>query len=368
MRLVDRFGGRASTGIASTCPCASYCRTLPMPCGHSARSTTSRRLGCDRGPPPTSRRRGRARDRWLELEDTGVGMSTGTLSGHLLDFGRSYWESNRFCSSCRDCWRKASRHRALWRWLLFRLHVGRGRPRYVLAARREQGRHSRARVQGDSPRGPCFAPLATRSIWLGQGRASRSGSAARSWTVSGLEKTSIPLRPSRTSAPGWPPPWRWTLWWRAMTHPAKAISPATGGGWGWTAGRAPREASRCKRGSGKDRDGPRKTDYDDNLRDLTCRRDLGEASVARSGGNCSGCDRRRRPASGGCQEHRRVLLGEPSPPQAAARHWFHLRCSPPGRPSRRPARSRVERREALVAGELVFFCGGDPGSLPITLT
>jgi hypothetical protein len=31
---------------------------------------------------------------WLEIEDTGLGMSSEVMSGPLLDFGRSYWESD----------------------------------------------------------------------------------------------------------------------------------------------------------------------------------------------------------------------------------------------------------------------------------
>lgn len=32
---------------------------------------------------------------WIEVEDTGVGMSRSVLIGHLLDFGTSFWESER---------------------------------------------------------------------------------------------------------------------------------------------------------------------------------------------------------------------------------------------------------------------------------
>lgn len=41
---------------------------------------------------------------WLEVEDTGVGMSADVLTGALLDFGASYWDSSLMRQ---ECWQGA---------------------------------------------------------------------------------------------------------------------------------------------------------------------------------------------------------------------------------------------------------------------
>jgi hypothetical protein len=93
VRLVKRMGGNELYGKKPHVPL----RELVQNAADAVRARRS--IEPQRGPDwgEIVVRMGEVEDdrRWLEVEDTGVGMSSRVLTEHLLDFGRSFWESER---------------------------------------------------------------------------------------------------------------------------------------------------------------------------------------------------------------------------------------------------------------------------------
>jgi hypothetical protein len=91
VRLVDRMGGSELYGDRPYVPLRELIQ-------NASDAVRARReigsLGPGEGQITVRLRPAEEEGRhWLEVEDTGVGMSSEVLSNHLLDFGQSFWES-----------------------------------------------------------------------------------------------------------------------------------------------------------------------------------------------------------------------------------------------------------------------------------
>jgi histidine kinase/DNA gyrase B/HSP90-like ATPase len=93
VRLVERLGGRELYGANPEVPLRELIQ-------NGADAVTARRALDGHGDKWGSivlsiSKRSEAGHRWLEVEDSGVGMSREVLTSNLLDFGGSFWESDR---------------------------------------------------------------------------------------------------------------------------------------------------------------------------------------------------------------------------------------------------------------------------------
>jgi hypothetical protein len=89
--LVSRLGGKELYGVAPHVPLRELIQ-------NASDAVRARRLYEDRPDNwgnVTVRFGTAEHDMWVEVEDDGVGMSTSVLTGNLLDFGNSFWESDR---------------------------------------------------------------------------------------------------------------------------------------------------------------------------------------------------------------------------------------------------------------------------------
>jgi hypothetical protein len=87
--LVARLGGAQLYGDAPTVPL----RELLQNAADAVRARRAIKGLPDRWGRITLRRGVDADGYWIEVEDTGIGMSERVLTQHLLDFGRSYWNT-----------------------------------------------------------------------------------------------------------------------------------------------------------------------------------------------------------------------------------------------------------------------------------
>lgn len=370
VRLVERLGGRALYGDRLDVPL----RELVQNASDAVRAQREiEGLGEDWGTVTVRLREPDEEGaRWLEVEDTGVGMSAEMLSTHLLDFGRSFWDSEQvllempgllskgFVPSGRfgigffsvfmwggdvrvTSWRHGE-SKADTRVLEFSGGLSR-RPLLRPAAAAERLGHPGTRVEVE-----LGGPTLTR-LGMGEGaEAAPALSRLCAWLAPALDVDLV------TECAG--------------SEPTKAIS-----GGDWQRLGMDQLAERIAGGVDVESRGSRlkerKTDHDENLRDLRLADgtlvgraflDPGETvpGVVTVGGL----------RTTGVKSIGGVLLGDPT---SASRHV--------GRPLVPPEvlsdwaseqatllAPKVEGAEALRAGELVFFCGADPGSLPIAFT
>ncbi len=91
VRLVERLGGRELYGATPHVPLRELVQNASDAVrarrAVDGRATDWGDIIVRLGPAESDGRR------WLEVEDTGVGMSQAVLTGHLLDFATSFWES-----------------------------------------------------------------------------------------------------------------------------------------------------------------------------------------------------------------------------------------------------------------------------------
>lgn len=87
--LVERLGGRALYGDDPTVPL----RELLQNAIDAVRARRTHEKRSDSWGEVHVRLGDDALGSWLEVEDTGIGMSDDVLTGPLLDFGTSYWSS-----------------------------------------------------------------------------------------------------------------------------------------------------------------------------------------------------------------------------------------------------------------------------------
>ncbi len=370
VRLVERMGGRALYGDRPDVPL----RELVQNASDAVRAqreieglgddwgTVTVRLGEPDGQGT----------RWLEVEDTGVGMSTEMLSTHLLDFGRSFWDSEQVLKEMPGLLSKGFVPTGRFGIGFFSVFMWGGDVRVTSWRHGESKADTRVlEFSGGLSRRPLLRPAATAEqlghpgtrvgVELGDEVLDRLGVGKDAEAPSALARLCAWLAPALdvdlvTECAG--------------SGPKTAV---TGGDW---------------RGLGMDRlarrleapppvaaaasaQGKRKRNHDENLRDL---RSADGTLVGRAlldpGGTNPGAV-----AVGGlwataANNIGGILLGDPV---SVSRHsglplvsaevlsaWASEQAA--------LLTPQVEGAEALVAADLVFFCGGDPGSLPITLT
>jgi hypothetical protein len=375
VRLVDRFGGRALYGDRVDVPL----RELLQNGSDAVRAQRALDdLAADWGaitvrlqPLEDGEEQG---DRWLELEDTGVGMSSGTLSGHLLDFGRSYWESEQVLLELPGLLAKGFAPTGRYGVGFFSVFMWDGDVRITSWRHGESKADTRVlEFKGGLTKRPLLRPARAEERLARPGTRVAVRLGREVLDRLGLGEDVDPA-PPLTHLCAWLAP---ALEVDVVVEgegedPAKAISAGD-----WRTLRMDRLAERLAKppdadvDPGSDRDGPRKTDYDDNLRDLTL---SDGALVGRAlldpGGTVPGAIVVGGLRAAGVKNIGGVLLGEPVsatrqaarplvPPEVLAA-WASEQAT--------LLAPRVEGGEAVVAAELVFFCGGDPGPLPIALT
>ncbi|ATB28122.1 HD domain-containing protein [Melittangium boletus] len=98
--IVERFGGRQLYGDAPDVPLRELLQ-------NACDAVRARRLLEERANDwgDVTVRLGRDEEgEWIEVEDTGLGMSQALLTGSLLDFGTSYWGSELAREECPGLW------------------------------------------------------------------------------------------------------------------------------------------------------------------------------------------------------------------------------------------------------------------------